>query len=108
MPKENDKLRGEQTVLVVCRGLSEIDLLQRFQPHPDCRYVVASDDIRVHLEKEKYPWVETVCYLEQMESLYPVAADVIKFIEPVNNWLESLGNDPQGHSPGPALLDPSL
>ncbi len=89
-------MRGEQTVLVVCRGLSEIDLLQRFQPRPDCRYVVASDDIRVHLEKEKYPWVETVCYLEQMESLYAVASDVIKFVEPVNHWLESLGNDPKG------------
>jgi hypothetical protein len=76
--------------LVVCRGLSEIDLLQRFQPQPHCGYIVASDDIRVHLEKGKYPWVEAVCYLEQMESFYPVAADVIKFVEPINQWLESL------------------
>ena len=87
---------SEQTVLVVCRGLSEIDLLQRFQPQPDCRYIVASDDLRVHLEKEKYPWVEAVCYLEQMESLYAVAADVIKYLELINQWLESLGNDPKG------------
>ena len=64
---------GEQTILVVCRGLSEIDFLRGFQPEPDCRYLVASDDVRVHLEKEKYPWVEAVYYLEQMESLYTVA-----------------------------------
>lgn len=96
MPRENDKLRGEQTVLVVCRGLSEIDFLQRFKPQPDCRYIVASDDLRVHLEKEKYSWVEAVCYLEQMESLYPVAADVMKYLALINEWLESLGDDPKG------------
>ena len=89
-------MRGEQTVLVVCRDLSEIDLLQRVQPQPGCRYLVASDDLRVHLEKEKYPWVAEVCYLEQMESYYVVAADVINYIELVNQWLESIGNDPKG------------
>ena len=89
-------MKGKPTVLVVCRGLSEIDLLQQFQPRPDCCYIVASDDLRVHLEKEKYPWVEAVCYLERMESLYPVAADVIKFVETINNWLKTLGNVPKG------------
>ena len=85
-----------KTVLLVCRGLGEIHLLQRFQPQPGCRYIVASDDLRVHLEMEKYPWVAEVCYLEQMESFYAVAFDVIKYLELINQWLESLGNDPKG------------
>jgi hypothetical protein len=81
---------------VVCRGLSEIDLLERFQPRSDCRYIVASDDLRVHLEVAKYPWVAAVYYLEQMESFYAVAADVINYLELINQWLESLGNGPRG------------
>ena len=89
-------MRAKPTVLVVCRGLSEIDLLERIQPRSDCRYIVASDDLRVHLEVAKYPWVAAVCYLEQMESFYAVAADVINYLELINQWLESLGNDPRG------------
>ena len=50
----------------------------------------------MHLEKEKYAWVEVVCYLEQMESLLAVAAEVIKYVEPINQWLESLGNGTGG------------
>jgi hypothetical protein len=80
----------------VCRDLSEIHLLPRVRPQPDRRYIVASDDSRVHLEMAKYPWVAEVCYLEQMESFYAVAPDVIKYLELINQWLESLGNDPKG------------
>ena len=89
-------MRAKPTVLVVCRGSDEIDLLERIQPRSDCRYIVASDDLRVHLEVAKYPWVAAVCYLEQMESFYAVAADVINYLELINQWLESLGNDPRG------------
>jgi hypothetical protein len=89
-------LGGNKTVLLVCQGLSEFHFLQRFQPHPDCRYIVASDDLRVHLEMKKYPWVADVVYLEQMESFYAVAFDVINYLELINQWLESLGNDPKG------------
>lgn len=85
-----------KTVLLVCRGLSEIHLLQRLQPQPEHRYIVASDDLRVHLEMGKYPWVGAVFYLEQMESFYAVAFDVIKYLELINQWLESLGDDSKG------------
>jgi len=89
-------LGSAKTVLLVCRNISEICLLQEFQPRPDCRYIVASDDLRVHLEIGKYPWVAEVCYVEQMESLYAVAADVVKYLELINQWLASLGNNPEG------------
>ncbi len=85
-----------KTVLLVCRDLGEIQLLQRFRAQAGCRYLVASDDVRVHLEIGKYPWVAEVCFLEQMESFYAVAAEVIKYLELINQWLESLGDDPKG------------
>jgi hypothetical protein len=87
---------SHKRVLLVCRSLSEIHLLLRFQPQSGCRYLVASDDLRVHLEVKKYPWVAEVCYLEQMESFFAVASDVIKYLALINQWLESLGNDSQG------------
>ncbi len=87
---------SDKTVLLVCRSISEICLLKGFQPQPDCRYIVGSDDLRVHLEIGKYSWVAEVCYLEKMESLFAVAADVIKYLELINQWLASLGNNPEG------------
>jgi hypothetical protein len=89
-------LASDKTVLLVCRGMGEIHVLLAFQPQLGCRYIVASDDLRVHMEMEKYPWVAEVCFLEQMESFFAVAFDVIKYLELVNQWLESLGTDPKG------------
>lgn len=65
-------------------------------PRPGCRYVIASDDLRVQLESEKYAWIEEKCYLEQMESLYLVADEVLKYLKVINQWLVSLGQDPRG------------
>jgi hypothetical protein len=45
---------------------------------------------------DNYPWVTAVHYLEQMEALHAVALDVINYRELINQWLESLGNDPKG------------
>jgi len=87
---------SNKPVLLVCRSLNEMHLLNRFQPENNCCYIVASNDLRVHLEIAKYPWVADVCYLEQMESYYSVAAEVIRLLELINQWLESLGNDFKG------------
>lgn len=95
-PSEMNKLGSDKTVLLVCRGLDEIHLLRRLQPQPGCRYIVASDDLRVHLEMKTCSWVAEVCYLEQMESFYAVAPEVIQYLELINLWLESLGNEPKG------------
>jgi hypothetical protein len=93
---EMGNLGSDTPVLLVCRSLSEIHVLQRFQPQAGCRYIVASDDLRLHLEVKKYPWVAEVCYLEQMESFFVVASDVITYLALINQWLEALGNDPRG------------
>jgi len=85
--------------LIVCRSPKEISLLDRVRREPDCRYLVGSDDIRVHREVEKYPWIKGVCWLEQMESFYGVAPEVIKFLEIINQWLASLGDNRHGIPP---------
>jgi hypothetical protein len=85
--------------LIVCRSPAEISLLDRVRREPDCCYLVGSDDIRVHREMEKYPWIQGVCWLEQMESFYGVAPEVIKFLEIINQWLASLGDNRHGIPP---------
>jgi hypothetical protein len=67
--------------LIVCRSPAEISLLDRVRRGPDSRYLIGSDDIRVHREMEQYPWIKGVCWLEQMESFYGVAPEVIKFLK---------------------------
>jgi hypothetical protein len=87
---------SSKTVLLVCRGYRDITLLEGFRPQPESRYIVASDDVRVHMEMEKYPWATGVVYLEEMEAFHTVAPDVIKYLAIVNEWLRSLGDDPKG------------
>ncbi len=82
--------------LIVCRGMSEISLLSQIRSQPGCDYIVASDDIRVHKEIKNYPWIKGAYWIEQMESYYCVAPEVIQFLEIINRWLESLGNDSNG------------
>lgn len=85
-----------KTILVVCRNVDDIYLLSRLRIQSKYRYILASDDIRVHKEVKKYPWVSDVSWIEQMESFYCVADDVIKFLDVINQWLESLGDDERG------------
>jgi len=83
----------KRTILIICRGLSEVSLLSQLKPEPQYCYVIASDDIRVQELVKQYPWVDDVCWTEKMESLYEVASDVITILEGVNLWLKSLSND---------------
>jgi len=83
---------NKETTLIICRGLSEASLLSRFRPKRGCCYVVAFDDVEVHRAVRPYPWVDDVCWIEQMESFYAVADDVITILEGVNRWLASLAD----------------
>lgn len=85
-----------KNILIVCRDRSGLRLLARYRPLARYRYVLASDDIRVHEAVKPYLWISEVCWIEQMESFYPVADDVITFLEVINNWLESLGDGQHG------------
>lgn len=85
-----------KNILIVCRSVEELRLLSRIKIEPESNYIVASDDLRVHREVEKYPWVNKVCFIEKMESFYNVADDVIKFLEIINKRLESFADNEHG------------
>ncbi len=85
-----------KNILIVCRGVDELRLLSRIKIEPENNYIIASDDVRVHKAVKRYPWVDNICFIEKMESFYNVADDVIRFLEIINKWLESLGDNQRG------------
>ncbi|TSA08175.1 MAG: hypothetical protein D4R73_08990 [Deltaproteobacteria bacterium] len=89
-------MHSNQNILIICREQSDAYLLARLKPRPGCRYIEASGDVRVDREAGRLPWVSEVCWLEQMESFYQVAQEVIKCLEVINRWTASLGDDEAG------------
>jgi hypothetical protein len=83
-------------VLIICRDLKSARKLQCFKSGSQCRYILASDDPRVHKAAKSYPWIDEICWIEQMESFYNVAADVICLTETVNKWLKTLADNKHG------------
>ncbi len=87
---------SNNNVLIICRDLKSVRRLSRFRPEVQSRYILASDDPRVHEAAKKYSWINEICWIEQMESFYNVADDVIRLTETVNEWLKSLADDKRG------------
>lgn len=83
-------------VLIVCRDLNSANRLRRFKPQAQTRYILASDDPRVHEAVKEYPWIDEICWIEKMESFYNVADDVIRLTEIVNEWLKTLADNKHG------------
>lgn len=83
-------------VLIICRDLKSARKLRRFKSGFQCRYILASDHPRVHEAAKNYPWIDEICWIEQMESFYNVAADVICLTETVNKWLKTLADNKHG------------
>ena len=83
-------------VLIICRDLKSVRRVSRFKPQAQSRYILASDDPRVHEAAKKYPWIDEICWIEQMESFYNIADDVIRLTETVNEWLKALADDKRG------------
>jgi CDP-glycerol:poly(glycerophosphate) glycerophosphotransferase len=86
------------TTLVTCRTLADVPFLTRLPRQAGRRYVVASDDPAVQAACKNLDFVAEVCWLEQMESVYRVAADVLRLLAAVNGWLRSLVCEPWGLS----------
>ena len=83
----------KKTVLLVCRDYTGFDLLSQIAHDVESRYIVASDDPFVQEACRRLDFVSEVCWLEQMESMYPVAADVLALLETINCWLKRCGDD---------------
>lgn len=82
---------NKNNILIICRDLQSVRRLSSFNPQAHSRYILASDDPRVHEAVKECSWIDKICWIEQMESFYNVADDVIRFLKIINNWLESLG-----------------
>ena len=89
-------MTNTKNILIICRTLEETKLLSRVKINQGNNYVIASEDIRVHKKLKRCKWVETVCFIEKTESCYSVAEDVVNFLEIINKWLESLGDNQRG------------
>jgi len=87
------KMPGTKNILIICRDLRSASRLSRFKPQSQSRYILASDDLRVHEAAKEYLWIDEICWIEQIESYYCVADDVIAIIRQINKWLESFGRE---------------
>lgn len=89
-------MSASNNVLIVCRDLKSARRLRRFKPEFQSRYILASDDPRVQELAKEYLWIDEICWIEQMESFYNVADDVIRLTEIVNEWLKTLADNKYG------------
>lgn len=82
--------------MIICRDLQSVRRLSSFNSQAQSRYILASDDPRVHEAVKECSWIDKVCWIEQMESFHNVADDVIGFLKIINRWLESLADAQRG------------
>ena len=78
---------SEHPTLLLCRSFEQHKVLLRLVTSNNHRYIVASDDIRVHNLLANCPNIIQVLWITQMDTLYSVAESVITVIKEVNNWL---------------------
>lgn len=85
----------ELPILIICRHLQQSDQLLRAISCSKKRYIVASDDIRIHHLAASHPNVERVSWICQMDTLFTLSDKVVAIIDSVNNWFK---NESNGHS----------
>ncbi|MBT7444029.1 MAG: hypothetical protein HN790_08720 [Methylococcales bacterium] len=78
---------SEHPTLILCRAFEQHKVLDRLVTSNNKRYIVASDDIRVHHLLAPYPNVIGPLWIVQMDTVYSVAESVITVIKEVNDWL---------------------
>lgn len=87
-----------KNVLIICHDDSVLSKISKIKHHNGCRYILASDDPKVHEASKKFLWIDEICWIEKMESYFIVAEDVIKYLEIINKWLRTLANKKWGFS----------
>lgn len=87
-------------ILIICRDVKSLSIIV---PQSDTYYIVASNSIKVQKAAKEHYWVNDTCWIEQMESFFNVADDVMKFVDIINEWLESLSTD-KNHIPKELLF----
>ncbi len=82
--------------MVICRKLDDLALVDRSRGESQQSVIVASDYIDVQQAAAKKPGVSKVCFVEQMETEYDVAKDVLRIRAAINQWMASLVTDGKG------------
>jgi len=60
---------NNNNILIICRDLQSVRRLSSFNSQAHSRYILASDDPRVHEAAKEYPWIDEICWIEQRVSI---------------------------------------
>ena len=89
-------MASQEHVLIVCREQRDLRMVDQPNNRAQQSFIIASDNIHVQQAVARKPWVSKVCFIEQIESLYTVADDVMRLQTTINQWLASLATDGEG------------
>lgn len=78
--------RKDKTILIVCRGPKGLKALQKVALPSARRCVLASDDFQVRSWAQEHGL--EVSWLEQVQSFYQVAPEVLRITEEINAWFQ--------------------
>jgi hypothetical protein len=88
-------MNNPSNILLICREFDQSHCLAKIVESSEKRFVVASDDIRIHKLAEKYPNVADTVWMSQMDSVYSVSNGVIAIIDAVNDWYKTVAGGHQ-------------
>ena len=74
---------------MICRSINDFALLSKKKFDQKQNYILCSNDILVHRQAQNIKWVKKVCFIDNLDSLHTVAADVIRILNVINNWFSS-------------------
>lgn len=76
-----------KTVIVICRNGESLKWLSAISSGEASKIIVASDDPQVQAKARVLEGVDSVVFLEKMESFYAVSDQVLPILAHVNEWL---------------------
>jgi hypothetical protein len=83
-------MNNPKKILLICREFDQSHCLAEIVESSEKRFVVASDDIRVHKLAGIYPNVADTVWMSQMDSIFSVSNEVIAIINAVNDWYKAV------------------
>ena len=84
--------KSSSNVLIFCKDLFSLKMLNNIEPASKTNYTIASDDFNVHQEIYKFNWIDSAVYIDSIDSLHTVSKDVINFIKIINQWFSEYDN----------------
>lgn len=77
----------KKNILIICRKLKDLKLVDKAILSTQANFVVATDSIEIqNIVKKKYPFI-MLTFIEQMDTIFSIAGDVLKIRKAINEWL---------------------